>query len=221
MRYPHGFLGALATVIVVALPAPALASESPVQHTETYLVEHDGTDAVGALEALEAVGATPEETYTRALDGFAVELTDAQARWLSYDDDVTSLTAVPRMRIGETGPDPITTATSGTSETTVQFSPTWGLDQLDQAAHTSDGSYSYPTSAGSGVKGLFSREVGALGRPRMGGSLFPPALHKACRREAPGEWSGCEWVQTMARRSPPAARHSRSRCSGIRNTLPP
>ena len=28
--------------------------------------------------------------------------------------------------------------------------------------------------------------------------VWPLAVHRACRRRAPGEWSGCEWVHTMA-----------------------
>ena len=38
--------------------------------------------------------------------------------------------------------------------------------------------------------------------------------HMACSGRAPGEWSACEWVHTMKRMSPPAARQSLSWCSG-------
>ena len=57
------------------------------------------------------------------------------------------------------------------------------------------------------------RAVGAEGRPRMGGVARPARTHIACSGAAPGEWSGCEWVHTIMRMSPPAARQSLSRCS--------
>ena len=53
--------------------------------------------------------------------------------------------------------------------------------------------------------------VGADGRPKIGGLALPDCTHRACSGAAPGEWSGCEWVHTIMRMSPPAARHSLSR----------
>ena len=48
-------------------------------------------------------------------------------------------------------------------------------------------------------------------RPQMDFFVAPPTPNSG---RAPGEWSGCEWVQTIHRTSPPVARHSRSRWSG-------
>ena len=68
-------------------------------------------------------------------------------------------------------------------------------------------------SVRSGVKALAARAVGADGRPRIGGWGQPACTHRACKGCAPGEWSGCEWVHTIMRMSPPAALYSRARWS--------
>ena len=58
--------------------------------------------------------------------------------------------------------------------------------------------------------------AGMAGRwlPKASPGWAACTAHRACSGRAPGAWSGCEWVQTIIRMSPPAARQSRSMCSG-------
>ncbi|MFC5291238.1 S8 family peptidase [Actinokineospora guangxiensis] len=74
-------------------------------------------------------------TYTyQALNGFAVNLTEAQAKKLAADPAVEYVEQDRRVRALDT-----------------QTNPTWGLDRIDQPSLPVDRSYTYPASAGQGV----------------------------------------------------------------------
>ncbi len=79
-------------------------------------------------------GAEVEQTYKSALNGYATEMTEAEAKRLAADPAVAKVVQNKTLHINDT-----------------QTSPTWGLDRIDQADLPLDSAYTYPSSAGSGV----------------------------------------------------------------------
>ncbi|WP_267243204.1 S8 family peptidase [Streptomyces sp. PR69] len=82
-----------------------------------------------------AYGAKIKKTYTAALNGYAVELSESQAKKLAADPAVESVVQNRVLSINGTQPNP----------------PSWGLDRIDQRDLPLNSSYTYPDSAGSGV----------------------------------------------------------------------
>ncbi|MFB7393306.1 S8 family serine peptidase [Streptomyces sp. NPDC056191] len=80
-------------------------------------------------------GAKIKRTYTSAVNGYSVELSEAQARKLAADPAVTSVVQNRVFTIDGTQPSP----------------PSWGLDRIDQKALPLNQSYTYPDTAGQGV----------------------------------------------------------------------
>lgn len=78
-------------------------------------------------------GGTVRRTFTSALNGYAVQLTGAQARRLAADPEVASVEQDQVVR------------TLGT-----QTSAPWGLDRTDQTNLPLNGTYTYPDAGGSG-----------------------------------------------------------------------
>ncbi|NEC92167.1 S8 family peptidase [Streptomyces sp. SID12501] len=79
-------------------------------------------------------GAEVEQTYKSALNGYATEMTETEAKRLAADPAVAKVVQNKTLHINDT-----------------QSSPTWGLDRIDQADLPLDSAYTYPSSAGSGV----------------------------------------------------------------------
>ncbi|MFF5918364.1 S8 family serine peptidase [Streptomyces flavochromogenes] len=80
-------------------------------------------------------GAKIKRTYTSAINGYSVELSEAQARKLAADPAVTSVVQNRVFHVDGTQPSP----------------PSWGLDRIDQKALPLNQSYTYPDTAGQGV----------------------------------------------------------------------
>ncbi|MFI8518569.1 S8 family peptidase [Streptomyces sp. NPDC085481] len=80
-------------------------------------------------------GAKIKRTYTAALNGYSVELSEAQAKKLAADPAVESVSQNRVFHIDGTQPSP----------------PSWGLDRIDQKALPLNQSYTYPDTAGQGV----------------------------------------------------------------------
>ncbi|MFD4377423.1 S8 family peptidase [Streptomyces sp. NPDC058486] len=80
-------------------------------------------------------GAKIKRTYTSAVNGYAIELSEAQARKLAADPAVKSVVQNRVFTVDATQPSP----------------PSWGLDRIDQKALPLNQSYTYPDSAGQGV----------------------------------------------------------------------
>ncbi|MEV5435561.1 S8 family serine peptidase [Streptomyces sp. NPDC052682] len=83
----------------------------------------------------EKYGADIERTYTKALNGYAVEASEAEAERLAADPAVASVVQDRTFSIAATQPSP----------------PSWGLDRIDQKNLPLNSSYTYPDSAGQGV----------------------------------------------------------------------
>ncbi|MFF8830302.1 S8 family serine peptidase [Streptomyces sp. NPDC015131] len=139
---------ALALGTLSALPASAAAAApegvienagAPGAVANSYIVTLDESAADAGSKAGKAIaaryGATIEKTYTSALNGYAVELSEAQARKLAADPAVDSVVQNRVFSINGTQPSP----------------PSWGLDRIDQRALPLNQSYTYPEPAGEGV----------------------------------------------------------------------
>ncbi|MFB6779259.1 S8 family peptidase [Streptomyces sp. NPDC056352] len=80
-------------------------------------------------------GATIKKTYRAALNGYAVELSEAQAKRFAADPAVESVVQNRTFTVSGTQPSP----------------PSWGLDRIDQKTLPLNQSYTYPDKAGEGV----------------------------------------------------------------------
>ncbi|MFF1274427.1 S8 family serine peptidase [Streptomyces marokkonensis] len=156
MRHPRrrlATLGAATTAALVAglvsaLPAGAApaAPEGRIQYAGaanavagSYIVTLKADEArSGSAEgrALAAkYGADIERTYTKALNGYEVEASEAEAKRLAADPAVASVVQNRTFHVTGTQPSP----------------PSWGLDRIDQRSLPLNSSYTYPDSAGQGV----------------------------------------------------------------------
>ncbi|WAZ23904.1 S8 family peptidase [Streptomyces cinnabarinus] len=134
--------------LVSALPAGAAptAAEGQVQYAgaanavaDSYIVTLKSDAArAGSAEGralAEKYGADIERTYRKALNGYAVEATAAEAKRFAADPAVASVVQNRTFSIAATQPNP----------------PSWGLDRVDQRNLPLNSSYTYPDSAGQGV----------------------------------------------------------------------
>ncbi|MGP3967175.1 S8 family peptidase [Streptomyces sp. 6N223] len=105
----------------------------------SYVVTIDASSARAASGAGESLadeyGAEITQTYSAALNGYAVEASEEEARRLAADPAVESVIQNRSFTIQGTQPNP----------------PSWGLDRLDQSTLPLNQSYTYPDSAGEGV----------------------------------------------------------------------
>ncbi|MFJ4830244.1 S8 family peptidase [Streptomyces sp. NPDC088747] len=138
---------ALVLGVVSALPANAAPERvGQIQYAgaanavaDSYLVTLKADAAkAGSAEGkalAEEYGATIERTYKKAINGYAVEATAAEAGRFAADPAVASVVQNRTFRINATQPSP----------------PSWGLDRIDQKTLPLNNSYTYPDSAGTGV----------------------------------------------------------------------
>ncbi|MEU5220303.1 S8 family peptidase [Streptomyces sp. NPDC020807] len=101
-------------------------------------------------------GAKIERTYTSALNGYAVELSEAQAKKLAADPAVKSVVQNRVFTVDTTQPSP----------------PSWGLDRIDQKALPLNQSYTYPDSAGQGVTAYIIDTGVRISHTDFGGRAF-------------------------------------------------
>ncbi|MGK5497596.1 S8 family peptidase [Streptomyces sp. URMC 125] len=131
---------------LTAVAAPAPPAEGVIQNAGapgaikgSYIVTLDegaadsGTSKGRSL--VERYGATIERTYHEALNGYAVQLTEAEAKRLAADPAVAAVAQDQRVSVTATQTNP----------------PSWGLDRIDQRSLPLDSRYTYPDSAGEGV----------------------------------------------------------------------
>ncbi|MCX5560469.1 S8 family peptidase [Streptomyces sp. NBC_00038] len=138
---------ALVLGVVSALPANAAPERAgQIQYAgaanavaDSYIVTLKADAAkAGSTEGralAKEYGATIERTYKKALNGYAVEATAAEARQFAADPAVASVVQNRTFHINATQPNP----------------PSWGLDRIDQKTLPLNSSYTYPDSAGTGV----------------------------------------------------------------------
>ncbi|MFD3930293.1 S8 family serine peptidase [Streptomyces sp. NPDC058614] len=152
MRHTRRRLAAIASAalvlgVVSALPANAAPERvGQIQYAgaanavaDSYIVTLKADAAkAGSTEGkalAKEYGATIERTYKKALNGYAVEATAAEAKRFAADPAVASVVQNRTFHITATQPSP----------------PSWGLDRIDQKTLPLNSSYTYPDSAGTGV----------------------------------------------------------------------
>ncbi|MGI5445296.1 S8 family peptidase [Streptomyces sp. CA-243310] len=139
----------VALVLAAAAALPASAADGPRGVIEnagaagavpgSYIVTLNDSAARSTADSGKAVaeryGARIDRTYSAALNGYSVEVSEAQARKLAADPAVKSVVQNRTFTVDATQPNP----------------PSWGLDRIDQRALPLDNSYTYPDKAGEGV----------------------------------------------------------------------
>ncbi len=83
----------------------------------------------------EKYGADVERVYSKALNGYEIEASEAEAKSLAADPAVASVVQNRTFTISATQTNP----------------PSWGLDRIDQRNRPVNNAYTYPDSAGQGV----------------------------------------------------------------------
>ncbi|MFI1828243.1 S8 family serine peptidase [Streptomyces sp. NPDC020412] len=141
--------GALTLGLVTALPATAapepqregriVDAGAPGAVKDSYIVTlRDGGVRSASAEGkaiAKKYGAKIERTYSTALNGYAVRVSEAQAKKLAADPAVAAVAQDQTVSIQATQTNP----------------PSWGLDRIDQKRLPLDQRYTYPDSAGQGV----------------------------------------------------------------------
>ncbi|GAA1143660.1 subtilisin family serine protease [Kitasatospora gansuensis] len=137
----------LALGVGSALPAAASAQAegvianagAPGTVKDSYIVELNQGVAAASSDHGQALadkyGAKITRTYTAALNGFAAQLSEAQAKRLAADPAVAKVSQNRTFHVDATQPSP----------------PSWGLDRIDQKSLPLNSSYGYPDTAGEGV----------------------------------------------------------------------
>ncbi|MFE1413880.1 S8 family peptidase [Streptomyces sp. NPDC085524] len=144
-------VAALALGAAAALPASAADggalgaienAGAPGSVSGSYIVTLKDSAARSTADSGKAVakryGARIDRTYSAALNGYSVEVSETQARKLAADPAVKS---VVQNRV----------FTIDGAEGTQPSPPSWGLDRIDQRALPLNQSYTYPDKAGEGV----------------------------------------------------------------------
>ena len=158
-------LGIAIATIFAATPAQAYIA---VART-TYIVQvKTGTaDAVRAV--IGKLGETPHDELTEVMDGFVLDLTDAEASALRADANVIQVVADQSMSMFDTQ----------------NPTPSWGLDRIDQDTTTYDNTYNYSSTAGSGVRvyvvdtGVMASDPDFAGRIETGVDMLGQNLQGA------------------------------------------
>ncbi|MCX4983212.1 S8 family peptidase [Streptomyces sp. NBC_00572] len=156
-------LGTLSTLPAAASPAApeGVIENAGVEGTiaGSYIVTLDESaqaeTAKGRAVAAK-FGAKIKRTYTSALNGYSVELSEAQARKLAADPAVASVVQNRVFHVDGTQPSP----------------PSWGLDRIDQKALPLNQSYTYPDTAGQGVTAYIIDTGVRISHSDFGGRAF-------------------------------------------------
>ncbi|MEV8351582.1 S8 family peptidase [Streptomyces niveus] len=136
-----------AGLALTATPAQAAPAEgriigagAPNAVKDSYIVilnERSGTKSSSGegRRLMARYGGEVSHTYRAAINGYAANLGETEAKRLAADPAVAQVVQDTTVKASATQTNP----------------PSWGLDRIDQANLPLNGSYTYPDSAGSGV----------------------------------------------------------------------
>ena len=158
-------LGLVFATVLATTPAQAYMAVA----RGTYIVQvKDGTAAtVRAL--ISKLGETPHDELTEVMDGFVLDLTDAEVATLRANSNVIQVVADQPMSLMDSQ----------------NPAPSWGLDRIDQTNTTYDSTYNYPASAGAGVRvyivdtGVMASDPDFAGRIETGVDMLNQNLQGA------------------------------------------
>ncbi|MER5310187.1 S8 family serine peptidase [Streptomyces sp. NPDC002773] len=156
-------LGSLSTLPAVASPAAPegvienAGAEGTIAGSYIVTLEESAQAETAEGRAVAAeYGAKIKKTYTAALNGYNVELSEAQAKKLAADPAVKSVVQNRVFKINGTQPSP----------------PSWGLDRIDQRGLPLNQSYTYPDTAGQGVTAYIIDTGVRISHSDFGGRAF-------------------------------------------------
>ncbi|MEK9519177.1 S8 family peptidase [Streptomyces venezuelae] len=156
-------VGTLSTLPATAVPAAPegvienAGAEGTIAGSYIVTLEESAQAETAEGRAVAAeYGAKIKKTYTAALNGFNVELSEAQAKKLAADPAVKSVVQNRVFKITATQPSP----------------PSWGLDRIDQRALPLNQSYTYPDTAGQGVTAYIIDTGVRISHSDFGGRAF-------------------------------------------------
>lgn len=156
----------VALVVGSVSPSSAVASVEP---TTSYLVEtapNASTEAVSDL--VESTGGDVTETLTEVIDGVSAELSESEVADLLASPNVAAVYEHQPITLTDT-----------------QTDAPWGLSRLDQAALPVDSTYTYPTSAGTGIP-VYVVDTGATPNASQYQSRLLPGQNFAADRTVGG-----------------------------------
>jgi hypothetical protein len=150
-RRKAGPVAATAAVLALGLglALPAMADQAPegeivnagaagaIDGSYIVSLQQDSVDAASAqgTELASTYGAEITATYKHAINGYAVEASEKQARAFAADPAVEMVAQNTAVGLHDTQLNP----------------PSWGLDRIDQEDLPLDDSYTYPSHGGAGV----------------------------------------------------------------------
>ncbi|MER7764921.1 S8 family serine peptidase [Streptomyces sp. NPDC097619] len=156
---------ALVLGTAAALPAQAAPAEGFIENAGapgaiagSYIVTLDGAkaDSAAGRSLAAKYGAEVNRTYKKALNGYEIKLSEAQAKRFAADPAVKSVVQNRVFTIDATQPNP----------------PSWGLDRIDQKALPLNQSYTYPDKAGEGVTAYIIDTGVRISHSDFGGRAF-------------------------------------------------
>ncbi|MEU3554234.1 S8 family peptidase [Streptomyces fragilis] len=135
---------ALTGSLFTALPAQAAGATGTIAYANaenavkgSYIVTLKSDTKAGSAKGKDVAkkhGAQVEKTFRKAVNGYTIEATQAEAAKLAADPAVALVEQNRTFTIQ-----------------TTQTNPTWGLDRIDQTALPLNSSYTYDDTAGAGV----------------------------------------------------------------------
>ncbi|WP_436493584.1 S8 family serine peptidase [Actinokineospora sp. HUAS TT18] len=157
--------GASALALAVVTSAPASAQSAEIRHANqansvagSYVVKFKdsvGSTAVAAkAQQLAGKHGGKLSSIYKAVGGFSVQLSEAQAKQLAADPSVAYVEQDQIFHITDT-----------------QQNPTWGLDRTDQRDLPVSNTYTYPSTAGAGVTAYILDTGVDASHPDFGGRV--------------------------------------------------
>ncbi|MFF2325110.1 MULTISPECIES: S8 family peptidase [unclassified Streptomyces] len=130
--FPATAAGTSAEGLIENAGAPGVISGSYIVTLDESAADADSSRGKALAKEY---GAKIKKTYHAALNGYAVELSESQAKKFAADPAVESVSQNRTFRVADTQTSP----------------PSWGLDRIDQQNLPLNQSYTYPDNAGEGV----------------------------------------------------------------------